>query len=202
MEMRAATANDAIAIIDLHFAAVHQTAATFYPPEVLESWSSQPSDVRYQQIRQAVEKGDELFVVAEDASGVIGFGSIVPSLNELRAVYVHPRAGRRGIGSRILLQLECLAVNRGVLQLQMDASVNSEAFYRRAGFEIVERGVHRLRSGREMACVKMKKSLTLGVRPNRIRRVKEQRMNPVTSQTFVPAAQVQSLVHLRSRRKK
>jgi ribosomal protein S18 acetylase RimI-like enzyme len=42
----------------------------------------------------------------------------------------------------------------------MDASINAEAFYRRAGYEILERGVHRLRSGREMACLKMKKTLT------------------------------------------
>jgi hypothetical protein len=41
-----------------------------------------------------------------------------------------------------------------------DASINAEAFDRRAGYEIVERGVHRLRSGHEMACLKMKKSRT------------------------------------------
>ena len=98
--------------------------------------------------------------MAEDASGVIGCGSIVPLLQELRAVYVHPGAGRRGVGSAILRCLAQLALDRGVLQLQMDASINAEAFYRRAGYKILERGVHRLRSGREMACLKMKKSLT------------------------------------------
>ncbi len=160
VNIRPAIVADAIAIIDLHFTAVHQSASSFYPAEVLNTWSTQPDETRYDHIRRALEKGEELFVVAEDASGVIGFGSIVPLLQELRAVYVHPRAGRRGVGSAILRCLEQLALDRGVLQLQMDASINAEAFYRRAGYEILERGVHRLRSGREMACLKMKKSLT------------------------------------------
>ncbi len=160
VNIRPAIVADAIAIIDLHFAAVHQSASSFYPLEVLNNWSTQPDETRYDHIRRALEKGEELFVVAEDASGVIGFGSIVPLLQELRAVYVHPRAGRRGVGSAILRCLEQLALDRGVLQLQMDASINAEAFYRRAGYEILERGVHRFRSGGEMACLKMKKSLT------------------------------------------
>lgn len=160
VNIRPAIVADAIAIIDLHFAAVHQTASRFYPPEVLNSWSTQPDETRYDHIRRALEKGEELFVVAEDASEVIGFGSIVPLLQELRALYVHPRAGRRGVGSAILRRLEQLAIERGVLQLQLDASINAEAFYSRAGYEILERGVHRLRSGCEMACVKMNKSLS------------------------------------------
>jgi len=160
VEIRPATAADAIGIIDLHFAAVHQTAAAFYPTEILDVWSRLPDEARYQRIRDAVAKGEELFLVAQDASGVVGFGSIVPSLQELRAVYVHPKVGRAGIGSRILRSLERLAIDRGVSHLQMDASVNAEAFYRRAGYESVERGVHRLGSGHEMACVKMKKCLT------------------------------------------
>lgn len=41
----------------------------------------------------------------------------------------------------------------------MDASVNAEAFYRRAGYQFVDHGVHRFDSGHEMACVKMKKDL-------------------------------------------
>jgi hypothetical protein len=53
-----------------------------------------------------------------------------------------------------------VALERGAVELQMDASVNAEAFYRRAGYDVVERGTHRLRSGLQMACVKMSKRLT------------------------------------------
>lgn len=35
----------------------------------------------------------------------------------------------------------------------------AEAFYRRAGYEVLEYGIHRLGTSLEMACVKMKKVL-------------------------------------------
>jgi GNAT superfamily N-acetyltransferase len=157
--VRPAVAADAIAIVDLHFVAVHRTASTFYAAEVIDSWSRPPDEARYQQVRQTITGGDELILVAEDSSGVVAFGSIVPRLRELRAVYVHPDVGGRGVGTQILSALERLALDRGVSQLQMDASVNAEAFYRRAGYTIVERGIHRLSTGLDMACVKMVKDL-------------------------------------------
>jgi hypothetical protein len=100
VHLRSATVADAIAIIDLHFAAVHQTAGSFYPPEVLDNWSSQPDDTRYEQIRRAVAKGEELFVIAEDACGVIGFGSIweqitAPHLGERPCFSLRSRLNRR-----------------------------------------------------------------------------------------------------------
>jgi putative acetyltransferase len=157
VEIRAATTADAVAVIDLHFAAVHDTAAGYYPPETLDAWSSRPNAARYQRLRDAIAKGEELFVVAETASGVVGFGSILPSQEELHAVYVHPTVARRGIGSQILAELERLAIGRGLRQLHLSASLNAEAFYRRAGYEVIERGVLRLTPATEMACVKMKK---------------------------------------------
>jgi len=155
--IRPAIPADAVAIIDLHFAAVHDTAAVSYPREILDEWSRSPSEARYQRIREAIANGEELFVVAETASGVVGFGSILSSQEELHAVYVHPAVARRGIGSQILAELERLAIERGVRQLKLSASLNAEAFYRRAGYEVIERGVLRLSPDIEMACVKMKK---------------------------------------------
>ncbi len=158
--VRSAVVADAEAIIDLHFDAVHRTASTFYPSAVLDSWSRRPDEARYQRMREIITGDDELVLVAEAASEVVAFGSIVPHLPELRAVYVHPDAGRRGIGSQLLAALERLALERGASELHTHASVNAEAFYRRAGYEVVERGIHRLGTGQEMACVKMFKNLT------------------------------------------
>jgi putative acetyltransferase len=169
MEIRPAAAADAVTIIDLHFAAVHETAAAFYPAEVLEAWSKRPDEARYQRMRDAIAKGEEVFVVAEDASGVVAFGSILPSLQELHAVYVHPKVGRRGVGSRILADLERRAIDRGVRQLHLSASVNAEAFYRRAGYDVIQRGVFRLTPDIEMASVKMTKRLLSESDPTSVR---------------------------------
>ena len=160
VDVRPATYADAESIVRVHFAAVHETAGAFYPAEVLANWSRQPGETRYRQIRDAIARGDELFLVAEDSSVVVGFGSIFPALQELRAVYVHPRIGRQGVGTKILQRLETMAAERGLSQLQMDASVNAEVFYRTHGYEVIARGVHRLSSGHHMTCVKMRKLLT------------------------------------------
>ena len=59
-----------------------------------------------------------------------------------------------------LEQLEQAAVDLSLPQLELEASLNAEAFYRRHGYEVVERALHRLASGHDMASVKMRKSLT------------------------------------------
>jgi GNAT superfamily N-acetyltransferase len=158
-QSRPATVQDAENIVRVHFASVHQLASSFYSSDILDLWSGLPSEDRYQRVRQAMAGGGEIFVVAELDATVAGFGSILPVMNELRAVYVHPAAARRGVGTRILIHLEHLARQHGVKYLQMDSSINAEMFYSRNGYTIVGRGFHRLGPGVEMACVKMRKEL-------------------------------------------
>jgi putative acetyltransferase len=157
--VRSATEHDAVAMAHVHYSAVHETAVLAYPSAILTEWSPALNDFRYGQFRKAITGGIERFLVAEDPVGIPGFGSIVPSASELRSVYVHSRAARRGVGSAILKALEDLAGSFGCLELQLLASINSEAFYSRHGYTICELAIHKLSSGLEMACVKMRKTL-------------------------------------------
>jgi len=159
MFIRPATAADANQIIDVHFAAVHVTASSSYPLGVLDDWSRQPDNDRYELMRQAIERDDEVHVVAEEDSRVVGWGCVLPMLQEIRGVYVHPAFGRRGAGSNILAHLEYVALCRGIEELRLDSSLNAEIFYQRNGYEVVDRAMHRLANGLEMASVKMKKRL-------------------------------------------
>ncbi|HEY7091315.1 MAG TPA: GNAT family N-acetyltransferase [Tepidisphaeraceae bacterium] len=159
IKLRPAIAGDAESIARVHFAAVHQTAAAFYPLEVLSSWSPPADHNRVERIAQTIAAGEEVFVVCEVKGVVRGFGSIVPKSSELRAVYVDPEFTHQRIGSAITHHLEDLAASRGVKELTMDASVNAEEFYRKLGYTVVERGLHRLPSGLQMACAKMSKTL-------------------------------------------
>lgn len=159
-QLRSAIAADAERIAQVHFAAVHGSAAGSYPQEILKRWSPPVDEARIALFRKAIEGGKELFVVAEDRDGVRGFGSVVPMMSELRAVYVDPPAGRHGIGSAILKHLEEAARQRGVLRLEMDVSLNAEPFYLHNGYTSVERSMHRLSGGGVMPCVKMFKDLT------------------------------------------
>jgi GNAT superfamily N-acetyltransferase len=110
-------------------------------------------------MRNLIADGDEIVIVGEVESGILGFGLLIPKLEELRALYVRPAAGRHGIGKRILQALETRAVAQGVLYLQLNASLNAEAFYRSNGYATLSRGKFRLSAEHEMDCVKMEKHL-------------------------------------------
>jgi putative acetyltransferase len=159
VRIRPAVEADAGGVGEVLFQAVRRTAAPFYPPEVIEGWARAPDEGRVDEIREAILGGDELCLVAERAGRVVGFGSVIPASGELRAVYVHPDAGRSGVGSALLRGLEALAAARGLSALHMDASLNAEAFYSSHGYQVVARALHQMAGGGQMACVKMRKSL-------------------------------------------
>ncbi len=153
---------DASALLDIHAAAVHQTAASYYTSDIIHSWSPLPiTCARIERIKQQwIENPDHRVAVAKQDSRIIGFGFIHKN-NRLQALYVHPRFGRQGVGAKILAFLEQEALMLGLSHLTVDASVNAEAFYKKQGFEVLEHGTYRLNSGRYMACVKMRKILTM-----------------------------------------
>ena len=153
---------DAAAIIEIHYAAVHQTARSSYSEEVVNVWSPPLNSDQIDRIEQAVENPEVWLIVAKQNDLIVGFGSISPKDNKLLTLYVHPSVGRRGIGARILTALEHEARSLGLSYLQMDASINAESFYRQHGFEIIEYATYQLASGQEMACVKMRKTLNSG----------------------------------------
>jgi putative acetyltransferase len=156
--VRAAVPADAASIVNVHFRAVHETARPFYSEQIVQRWSPPPNEARVARAMKGIVDEQEM-LVAEIDEIICGFGSIVPNAEELRAVYVDPAFGRRGVGSAILQCLEELAVRRGVRRLSLDSSLNAEVFYAKHGYAVLERGTHRLSSGIEMACVKMTKQI-------------------------------------------
>ena len=163
VDIELARPEDAAAILEIHAAAVHQTAAPYYAEEVINSWARLPITLeRIERVKQRwLENPDQRVIVAKKSSQVIGFGFINKN-NELQGLFVHPNFGRRGVGAKILAALEQEALLLRLSYLEVDASINAEAFYSRQGFEIVEHGTHQLASGQEMACVKMRKTFARG----------------------------------------
>ena len=159
LRVRIAVAADAEAIVRTHHDAVLNTARDYYSPDVLDAWAVKLTDSSCEQVRQEIADAGLVVVVADFQSRVAGFGMIVPGDEELRAVYVDPAFGRQGVGTAILQCLEQTARERGVARLNLSSSINAEAFYGKHGYEVVERTTLRLRSGCEMACVRMTKRL-------------------------------------------
>lgn len=150
--------NDAGSFLEVHHAAVRVLAAKDYPSIILESWA--PLPVTDEAIERFLRNpDDEVRLVAEADGAIVGVGALVLSKSELRACYVSPTAIRRGVGSAIVHEIEAIAREHGLSQLDLDASVTAEPFYAVLGYEVCARGEHILRSGEAMACVKMRKRL-------------------------------------------
>ena len=158
MKIRHAKEADAQGILEAHRSAVHEIASRDYPQDILNEWAKPLTPDRTENyLKNSLPK--ETTLVAEVDGRIAGFGAIVESENELRAVYVSAQFARQGIGAALLNALETLAKKLGCPELHMDSSVTAERFYKTHGYEVLERGEHTLRSGRRMVCVKMRKSL-------------------------------------------
>jgi putative acetyltransferase len=151
--VRPAETADLIGIHAAHMAAI-RSCRTHYAPDEIEAWAGRRTPESYQ--------GDlarrELFVAESDA-GIVGFAVLSCEAREVRAVYVHPDAGRGGVGRALLRVLEDTARLCGVREAWLDASLNAEAFYRRAGWRKLRDTRHAFPGGRDIACVHMTKTL-------------------------------------------
>lgn len=152
--IRRATPEDCEAIWRVHTRAIREIAGSHYTAEEIEAWAGPREPDHY-----AGPIRDKEFFVAEEGGAVIGFGTLARE-GEVEAVYVSPDTVRRGVGSALLQKLEARARDLGLTLLRLDASLNAAPFYEGAGFEPRQHTKHRLRSGVEIACVRMTKSLT------------------------------------------
>jgi putative acetyltransferase len=155
LKIRRARQEDCQSIGGVHSAAVRGISATFYTPEEIHAWSVPRKPENYEESIRSKE-----FFVAEDESGVVGFGVLNQKIAEVEAVYVTPGAVRRGIGLALLRKLEERARARGLHRLRLNASLNAVSFYEKAGYVAQERSKYRLLTGVEIACVPMVKALT------------------------------------------
>ncbi|BCA54518.1 N-acetyltransferase [Nitrospira sp. KM1] len=150
---------DAKGIIEAHRKAIHGTAAPFYSKDIIVEWGSLP--ITPEMVGRFVgSKGQgEVMYVAEASGKIVGFSEVIPQANELRAVYVDPDFGRRGLGAKLLGAVESDAKNAGCKRLWTHSSVNAKAFYERNGYAVVRQEMHTLSSGRTMPCFVMEKNL-------------------------------------------
>ena len=154
-EMRS---TDARAFLEVHHSAVRGTAVVDYPIAVIEAWAPMPVTEEAAEQVQA-NRDNEYRLIAEIDGQVVGIGVVMFESSELRACYVAPAAGRKGVGSALVHEIERAARERGLSVLELDSSITAEGFYRKQGYEARERTEHILGNGQRMACVKMRKSL-------------------------------------------
>jgi len=146
---------DARAFAEIHHAAVHGLAARDYPADVIAAWALPVDDAVIARI--AANPDREVRFIAEHDGAPVGLGALVVQNSELRACYVAPAAARLGVGTALIGAIEERARREGLAYLWLNASLNAAPFYRALGYRDLGPGVHRLRTGVEMPCVRMRK---------------------------------------------
>jgi putative acetyltransferase len=157
LNIRPARQDDCQSIMRVHADAVSGIRTALYTPEEIQAWGVPRKPESYEELIRSKE-----FFVAEEDGEIVGFGVLNQNSAEVEAVYVSPKAGRRGIGLRVLQKLEERARALGLEQLRLNASLNAVPFYKRAGYVGKEESKYRLSTGVEIACIPMVKSVTRG----------------------------------------
>ena len=155
ISIRKAQPEDAEAICHVHVASVQTLCVNDYTPEQIEAWVGK---VTPEGRRNAIEKRSEIMFVADNRGTIAGFSSLFE--NEVRAVHVHPDYVRQGVGKLLLEAVEKEAISQHIEKLRVSASTNAQSFYQACVYKVFKHSFHTLRSGIQIPCVYMKKSLT------------------------------------------
>ena len=159
-ETRRAQRSDADAIAAAHRDSIRSIGPSFYPPDIVDAWGAGlTSDVYV----KAMEGGEIFFIATGEIDGapaILGFATHrVDGTQHGTSVYVRGRAARQGIGTALFRLAEADAVASGAAAIQIEASLPGVEFYKANGFKEISRGETRLRSGRSIATVVMRKRL-------------------------------------------
>ena len=157
MKIRKARITDAKGIVETHYDAIHNTAKTDYDRDILNAWHEGVTKSRIEKTKQILIDGEEEIFVCEDKDIIVGFSSIIPNINEFRAVYVRANYGSKSIGSKLLQALEGRASELNLSYLQLNSSITAQRFYIKHGYKVLKKGLHTLSNGKKMNCIVMKK---------------------------------------------
>lgn len=148
IEVRSARSGDADAISAVILAALRETNARDYSPDIIErvEKSFSPAAVSELMARRTM-------FVAMAAEQLVGTASLDGRV--VRSVFVRPDVQGQGVGKRLIEEIERTARYRGVAVLAVPSSVTAEPFYARLGFTAVRDSYH----GEERTVV-MERSLT------------------------------------------
>lgn len=152
--VRPASEGDLHAIWHVHTRAIATTCRSHYADAVIAAWVERLKPESYRSVLKRA-----MVFLAEDESGVVGFGQIDLAAAEVQAVYVLPDAQGRGIGAVLLARLEAAAAEGGLSHITLKATLNAEPFYRAHGWHATSNDVHKITEQIAVACVSMEKPI-------------------------------------------
>jgi N-acetylglutamate synthase-like GNAT family acetyltransferase len=105
------------------------------------------------------------FFVAQDKGKIIGCGGwAIDAFDyrkaEVRGFFVDPDFVRKGIATQILVKCENECLLRGIVALQLTATLSGEPFYKKCGFSEFQRFKQNLSNGETFELIEMIKILS------------------------------------------
>jgi putative acetyltransferase len=88
-----------------------------------------------------------------------GIGILEVDNAELSAIYIHPNAVGKGIGSKLLNELEKIARKSNIFKIIVHSTLNAKGFYIAHGYIEQELTFHDLPNGSKLECIRMFKIL-------------------------------------------
>jgi len=152
-KIRKATFKDAPDILRAHQDSIRKIASKDHSDSQIAAWSD---DLTAEGYVKAMTNGEEYYV-AWNNQIIVGFSSMKDST--VMAVYVSKAAAGLGVGRALYDTLEKEAVKRSLTKLSLTSSLTARGFYKRLGFSELEEVSHKFKSGEEVRCFKMEKSL-------------------------------------------
>ena len=133
--VRAARADDAQAISKVVIAALRQSNALDYPPDVIAR--VEQSFAAPQILGLIIQR--QVYVAILDGA-VVATASLDQQV--IRSVFVAPGHQGTGIGKQLMARIESVAGQHGLQELRVPSSITAEGFYARLGFEKIRDEFH------------------------------------------------------------
>lgn len=149
VNVRRAKLQDQAEIIQIQLDALQFLAAKDYNQEQIDALLTSKKTPR---------GSDEIIFIAEIDKKVVGFASLLSSFNTIGAVFVDPDFVRRGIGSKLLANIEQEARKHGVPILWVCSSLTGYHFYKANEYRTLSTTVVPLDST-YIPCKQMKKRI-------------------------------------------
>jgi putative acetyltransferase len=105
-----------------------------------------------------------IVLVAEDATGLLGFAELRASASHLDCLYTRHDTQGRGVATALLRAIEVRACALGLSRLHTEASITARPFFERRGFRLLARQQVE-RNGIMLVNFRMEKTLTKITRP-------------------------------------
>ena len=149
--IRNARKSDVQAIKRVHLDSTAKICGLSYDHDVVTPWAAaiKAGAVNYV---QWLDSSEEFIVAESTADGrVLGFcRSGLPNRSvfpeevefEVQSLYVAPEAAGRGVGTALLTEIECRALNEGYAVLGLVSSTNAVTFYENFGYSVVAHGLY------------------------------------------------------------